>query len=123
MREERPEHRGLGRARLGLVVERYDHHRKAEHVGEQDELLALVVALLADGGHELDALEPFLLGELHLARECVQVLHRGGHDFLEALVLRLAEPLDDLGGERVLVELAHASLLAWKGKCIIKNTP
>ena len=56
------------------MVERDDHHRQAEHVGEQDELLALVVALLADRGEELDALEPFLLGELHVAREGVQVL-------------------------------------------------
>ena len=121
VREERPEHRRLGGAGHGLVVERNDHHRKTEHVGEQDELLALVVALLADRGQELDAFEPFLLGQLHLARERVQVLHRGGHDLPQAGVLGLLQPRDDGVGQGVFVELAHgtSSIL----KCIIKSKP
>ena len=123
--EERPEHRRFGRPGRRLVVERDHHHRQAEDVGEQDELLALVVALLADGGEELDAFEPFFFRELHLACECVQVLHRAGDDLPEAFVFRAAaQPLDDRGGERVFVELPHGLLLRMQErKCIIKRRP
>src|SRR5437868_1588352 len=47
---ERAEHRRLGRPRRLAVVDRVDQHRDAERVGEEDELLALVVGLLAGLG-------------------------------------------------------------------------
>ena len=71
--EERPEDRRLGGVRVRLVVDRDGLHRGAEHVGEQDELLAPVVGDVPDGGEEVDALLPLLLGEPDVAQEGVQV--------------------------------------------------
>jgi hypothetical protein len=45
--EERAEHGGLGHVALGRVVDRDRLHRQPEHVGEQDELLPLVVGDVA----------------------------------------------------------------------------
>ena len=45
---ERPEHRRLGRAVGRGLVDHLDQHRHAERVRQQDELLAHVVALVAD---------------------------------------------------------------------------
>jgi hypothetical protein len=45
-------------------------------VGQQDELLALVVALLAGLGEEIDRREPFGAGRPHFADEGMQVLER-----------------------------------------------
>ena len=45
---ERAEHRRLGGAVGCVVVDHLDQHRHAERVGEEDELLAHVVALLPD---------------------------------------------------------------------------
>src|SRR5207244_7868360 len=69
------------------------------------------VAFLAGRGAERDALEPFLLGELHVAREAVEVVQLGRDDLLEARVLRVLEPREDGVGERVFGELAHGELL------------
>ncbi len=114
VRKEGPEHGGFGRAGLGLVVDRHRHHRQAEDVGEQDELLALAVAFLPDRGEEPDRLEPFLLGELHVLRERVQVPDQAGHQLLDAGILDVFQPGDDRLGQVVFGELPHWSfLLLW----------
>ena len=61
--EERPEHGRLGGPAGVAVVDADDLHREAEHVGEQNELLALVVGDVARAGEEVDPGEPLLLGE------------------------------------------------------------
>jgi hypothetical protein len=116
--EEGTKHGGFGRARGRLVVERHHHHRQPQHVGEQDELLALVVAHFAGGGQELDALEPLFLGQVDLARERVQVLHQALHQLLEAGILDVLQARDHRFGQCVLVELAHRAGLSFAGKCI-----
>jgi nucleotide-binding universal stress UspA family protein len=105
---ERAEDRGLGAALRLVVVHRHGEHRQAQHVGQQDEFLPLVVALLAGAGEEVDALEPLGLGQLHLAREGVQVLHQAGHDLLQPRIGRVGEPGHDGLGDVVLGEVAHA---------------
>ena len=70
--------RGQGRAFVGLdgfgLRNAHHLHREAQRVRHEDELLPLLVALLARGGEELDAGHPFVGCELHLAREGVQVV-------------------------------------------------
>jgi len=71
------------------------------------ELLALVVALLAGGCEEFDALHPFGLGQLHLACKRVQVLHQAGHDLLQTRIGRLREARHHRLRDVVLIEVAH----------------
>jgi hypothetical protein len=97
-----PSGRDAGRA----VVDRLDQHRHAEDVGEQNELLPYVVALVPGRGEEGDRGVPFLLGQLDVLDEGVQVMderpehlpqagvrragHARGHDVSRAF---LAEQL------------------------------
>src|SRR5712691_3653228 len=68
---KRAEH-GLFSHTLGpVVILRYYELRQAKRIGQQDKFLTLVVALLTNAGHELDTLEPFILGEVHLACKLV----------------------------------------------------
>ncbi|MCY1366597.1 hypothetical protein D9M69_535010 [compost metagenome] len=104
---ERAEHRGLGAAGRLVIVHRHGQHRQTQRVGQQDELLALVIALLAGGREEFNALHPLGLGQLHLARKGVQVLHQAGHDLLQARIGRVREARDHRLRDVVLVEVAH----------------
>ena len=61
------------------------------HVGEQDELLTVLVALLADRGEELDALLPLGEAGAHLAQEAVQVAHEALHHLVQPGVGRVRE--------------------------------
>ncbi len=65
----------------------------------EDELLALVVALVADRGQELDRLEPFGAGRLHFADEAVQVLDRRLHHLAQARVGNVLPALQHGFGE------------------------
>ena len=55
------------------MVDQVDDHRHAERIGEQDELLPLVVALLPVSVRNWMAVEPFGLGQLDVLDEAVQV--------------------------------------------------
>ena len=66
---ERAEHRRFGRPVGFPMIEQVDHHRDAQRIGEQDEFLPLVAAHLTGFGQDLDRLEPFGLGQLHLLDE------------------------------------------------------
>ncbi|MCY1557300.1 hypothetical protein D9M68_941420 [compost metagenome] len=101
------EHRCLGAAGGFVVVHRHREHGQAQRVGQQDELLALVVALLAGGGEELNARHPFGFGELDLARKGVQVLHQAGHDLLQTRVRRLRQAREHGLGDVVLIEVSQ----------------
>ena len=70
---KRTEHGLLGRF-LCSTVALGDHElRESERIRQQDELLALPMARLTGAGEEFYSFEPFLLGELDLARERMQV--------------------------------------------------
>jgi hypothetical protein len=56
------------------------------HVGEQDELLSLVVGDVAGAGEEVDAGEPLLLGQPDLGGEGVEVAHERLQDLAQARI-------------------------------------
>ena len=70
------------------VVELHDEHAQPEHVGREDELLALLVGRLSRRGQPLDRGDPLRLGELDRAREVVQVAHQRGQQLGGARVAR-----------------------------------
>ena len=104
---ERPEDRRIGGPLGGLLVDHLDQHRQTERVGQQDELLALVVALVADGGEEFDPGEPLLAGQPDLLGEREQVLDRGTGDLTGAVVGGMAVRLEHLGEMIGRREMAH----------------
>ena len=63
-------------AGVEAVVHLHDEHAQAEHVGGEDELLALLVADLAGAvSHSIAAIHSGSVSR-HLAGEVVQVLHQ-----------------------------------------------
>ena len=75
-----------------------DEHGQPEGVGEQDELLALVVGDVPGAGEEVDGGEPLLLGERDLGGEGVQVAHERLQDLAQARIGGAVEAgLDGLG--------------------------
>ena len=64
--EERSQDSALRRIANWRVVERIDERRHAEHVGEEDKLLAERGARLAGTGEEVDRAHPFVRGEAAL---------------------------------------------------------
>jgi len=104
---ERAEH-GVGRGVLvEPVVHLDDEHRETQHVGGEDELLALLVADLPGAVEPLDRGHPLGLGEAHLAREAVQVPHERREDLRQAGVLGRAPPLDGQVGDVVFGDELH----------------
>ena len=83
------------------MVDEVHHHRDAERVREQDELLTDVVAHVARVGQELNALEPLGLGEVDLLDERVKVLDEGKHDAPEPRLGRALYPAKDFGRDVV----------------------
>ena len=106
--EERAEDRRLRRLRRAPVVDPDDQHREPEHVGEQHELLALVVGDVARAGEEVDPREPLLLGQLHLGRERVQMPDEALRDRLEALGVGARERRHDGVREVLVGQVARA---------------
>ncbi len=101
------------------LVEHHHHHRGAQRVRQQDELLAPVVAGLADGGEELDAGHPFVGLQVDLADEGMQVLDQRLHDAREARVGRAVQALQRGPGQFVGVRWGHGAclrsfLLGWE---------
>ena len=107
---ERAFDRGRRRAAVEPVIEGIDQHADAHDVGEQDELLPLVVALLADAGEEIDRRRPFGLGRLDVAHEGVEVLDEGLHDLLEPRVGYRLPALEHDVGQVLFGHIGHATL-------------
>src|SRR4029077_5357877 len=95
------------------MADQIDHHRHAEGVREQNELLPLVAAHPTGLGQDLDRLEPLCFGQFDLFDEGVQVLNETQHDLPQPWVGCLGKSLQYLGGDVVfgLVALCrHVSL-------------
>jgi hypothetical protein len=97
--EEGPHYCRLGRVSVDLVADRDRLHRCAEHVGQQDELLALVVRHVPDVSEELDAPLPFHLGQADFPQEGVQMPGQRLHQEPQPRIARVGERGDNLLGE------------------------
>ena len=117
--EERPEHGGLGRVAVRIVVDRDRLHGRAEHVGEQDELLAPLVGDVSRVGEEADPGLPLGLGQPDLAQEGVQVPGQRLHQLLQARVGGGVE-----GAQHALDQVLLAGLLlGWDGRAHAGSAP
>jgi hypothetical protein len=107
---ERAEHGLFGHTLGAVVILCYHELRQAKRIGQQDKFLTLIVALLTNAGNELDTLEPFILGKVHLAGKLVHVLDEAGHNFLQTRARHLLQPPHDFVCNVVLVQILHSKL-------------
>jgi hypothetical protein len=112
---ERSEHRGLGAGVRFVVVHDHRQHGQAQDIGQQNELLSLRVGDVTGLGQELDALEPFGLGQLHLARKPVQVPNQTEHDFFESGIRCVGQAFEHRFGDVVYVQVFHGKAFFVKG--------
>jgi hypothetical protein len=92
---ERPEHGVLGRTARSAVVDGIDQHGKAQRVGQQDELLPVLIAHLAGAGQEIDGVVPLALAQIHILGKGMQMLHQRAHHLGKARVDVLAHAAVD----------------------------
>jgi len=87
-----------------------DERGQSQRIGQQDEFLPLWRTHLARRGHEFDALDPFRRGQIDLAGEGMEVLHRRCHDHLQARIGRRRHLVEHGVRDRFRRQLTHASL-------------
>ena len=81
-----------------MLVDPVQQHAETQDVGKQHHLLTGWAGDFAHPLEEIHCGKPFLAGQLHLAREIVEVLHQAVEHLPEALIGRRVEgPLDGLG--------------------------
>jgi hypothetical protein len=107
-------HRRRGRRAEGAVIDGIHQHADAEHVGCQDELLALGIADLADAGEPVDGGKPFLRGGFDIAHETVKMLHQRHHDLAQARIGDLAPALNGQIGQIFFGYESHGRSLEWR---------
>jgi hypothetical protein len=108
---EGTEYRGRGGAFRVAVVDGIHQHRDAEGIGEEDELLSLVVAGVAGLREKPDGLKPLLLAQFDLADEVVQMPDERRHEHPQSGIGRRLQPLLDGIREVVVGEVSHRLLL------------
>ena len=101
---------GLGGA-VRAIVHQADEGGDADGVGEEHALVMGVGGLLTDAVQEIDAIFPFLLGQLHLTHEGVHVLDEGLADFADARIGRAGHGLQDGGRDVIFVIDDHGAFL------------
>ena len=119
LRVKRSERAVVGRARAGL--QQIDERRQAQHVGSQYELISALVGNLAGAVQEVDGGVPFIVSEIRLAREIVQVRDQARDDEFETFVGRAGERRDDGGGDVVTGDVAHAQLSVGFGAGVLDH--
>ena len=92
---EGTEHGRLRGAISGSVINHLKQHRDSESVGEKNELLADVVALLTSPSKKVDCREPLLVREIRLRHDRMQMRNDGLHHLNQTRVA-FAVCLDDL---------------------------
>ncbi len=95
------------------MIDSIDQHRNPGNVGEQDELLALLIAHVTSSGQEFNPQRPFFLGELNLAHKGVDVRDEAGHDLLQPGVRCVYHAVQHILGNLLLAIVAHALSLPW----------
>jgi len=64
---------------------------------------------MADLGEKADGMEPLVLGELHVTRKCMQMLHEARHDGAQALVAAARHGREHGLSDGVFVDVKHGS--------------
>jgi len=83
------------------VGERVDEHRDPQRIRPEDPFLAAVVGDAAGVREHRDGAPPFVLGELHLAHERVEMAGQRAHHGAEPLVLACREAVEHGSGDVV----------------------
>jgi len=97
-----------GRGRWRFPVVDADHqHREAEDVGEEDELLPLLVGDVPGAGEEVDPTPPFLLSQLHLLHEGMQMTKKMLRDPAKAHRACALNALEDRLGQVLVSQAAR----------------
>ncbi|MGY3129532.1 hypothetical protein ACVWZM_000214 [Bradyrhizobium sp. USDA 4501] len=89
------------------MIEHVDQHLDAEDVGDQDELVALLVRDVAGAAQEFACGEPLGEGQVDLLAEVVHVADQARHDLPVAIRNVLGERGDHVVGDGVLVDVQH----------------
>lgn len=93
---EGAEHRGLDATRRPITLNGNTCIETPSTSISSDELLRPVIALLARGRQELDALHPLLFGERSLTGKAIQVSLQRPQNLARARIRRVWESLKDL---------------------------
>ena len=93
--------------RVGFSVERSHEHGETEGIRQQDEFLPLVVGNVANVRKELNALEPFVFGQLNVACKCMQAPDDARHDLPEPTIRRLGMACQNELRDTVFVNVSH----------------
>src|SRR5713101_6014712 len=110
---ERAEDRALGCPTRQAMIDGIDQHRDPGNVGEQDELLAPLIAHVTSSGQELNPQCPFFLGELNLAHKGVNVGDEAGHYLLQPGIGCVYHAVQHILSNLLLAIVAHALSLPW----------
>ena len=102
---ERTQHRRL-RAR-GCGIDHVDQRGDAQQVGKQDVFVALVVGEFRGAGQGVDRGTPFVLGDLVVAHEAVQVAGQADQQVLRALRRRVPGVVGEGLGDARRRQVAH----------------
>jgi hypothetical protein len=105
-----PERAEQVRRAAGLVVHQADERREAERAGAEHHLVVRRRRHLPGAGDRRDEAEQLGLAELHLARERVQVAHRGEQQLALARVGRAPGLGEHGGGDVVCARGDHAAV-------------
>src|SRR5262245_43131936 len=108
---KRPKHRRFGRRGIPPMVNRINQHRYAERVGQQDELLTLVVTDFPRARQEINRERPFLERRFDFLHDGVQVSHDRRHDLAQAFIVAVGIPLEHGGRRCELVEISHDAVV------------
>ena len=97
------------------VVEEADQRRQTERARHQHRLVVRLVGVLAERHDVGHGGVKFLLGQLHLAGEVMQVANKGGHDLAQPRILDARVFAEHRLGDVFLVLDDHVLAPRWLG--------
>ncbi len=104
---ERAKNCALGCPIRHAMIDSVDQHRYAGNIGEQNKLLALLIAHLAGSGQELNRQCPFFLGKFDLTNKSVEMSDEAGHHLLQSEIRRLRHAVQYILGNLLLAIVVH----------------